>query len=113
MVYRAENILRIHLGADLNITSKPYLSPRNATRFNLFVRKKIREESIVFIRALMNYQGKEIEKCIREFQIQYGFREEDLPLERIKKAFYRYRNEVAKTRLVKDSTSILKNVPQN
>jgi hypothetical protein len=91
LVISTDRLLRITLTAHHHIAQRPYLSHTSAERFNLFVRKKIKEECFTFIQTLMDYKEKEINECIRQFQVKYGFREEDLPLERMKKAFYRSR----------------------
>jgi hypothetical protein len=89
--YNPDNVITVLLTDNYNLVCRPYLSPQRANQFNLFVERKIREELYVFIDALTSYGGKEINDAIREFQVKYSIREDDMTWESLKKAYYRYR----------------------
>lgn len=91
--YHPDRIISVDLTSNYCYQARPYLSFANARRFNRFVERKIKEEAYVFITVLGNYSGKELNDCIREFQIHYGFQEEFLSFDRLKKAYYRYRKD--------------------
>lgn len=92
--FAPENVIKINLMSNYNYLARPYLSFESSRRFNRFVEKKMKEDAYMFISIMGNYTGKEINDCIREFQIHYGLREEDFSFDRIKQDYFRHRKHL-------------------
>lgn len=89
--YNQSRTVRVHLNDNYNVIVKPYLSPAAAKQFNLFIERKIKEECYVFLDAIQ-LCGKDINEGIKMFQEKYNIKDEEFSFDRLKQAYFRYRN---------------------
>lgn len=79
-----------------------YISSESVKLFNEVVADLIHEEMYRFI-VQLNGMGCQVDDSIRNFQQLYGFTEDDLPFENLKRWYYRERKRIEMRKILKQS----------
>ena len=111
--YKPEDIIIVKIINYSRNIRNPFLPPEKALKFNMWMRRRIKEDASIFAQAMLHYSSKEIQHALRQFQIQFNLKEDDLTLEALKKDFYR-KGKSAKALIQRSlREKVAKTVPQN